>query len=236
MSGPGGSPRSFVFRKRALRLFLLVAALLPASFAAAQVALSELTIHNTPMPKAFLRQPYKWKFEAEGGVPPLRWQLAGGDLPDGLTLADDGTLTGRPLHAGEFHFAVSASDSAHPPKEKTLEFVLTVVIPLQVEWSRPAKIVGRRIEGAVRTSNGTEQDFDLTVVVVAVNQDGRATAIGYQRITLQKDQEDLEIPFGENLPTGTYEVNVDAVGEVAATNTIYRARLVSDKLTMPPEQ
>ena len=40
----------------------------------------------------------------------------------------------------------------------------------------------------------------------------------------------MEIPFGENLPHGTYEVNVDAVAEVAATNTIHRARLVANKL------
>jgi hypothetical protein len=40
----------------------------------------------------------------------------------------------------------------------------------------------------------------------------------------------MEIPFGENLPHGTYEVNVDAVGEVAATNTIDRTRLVANKL------
>jgi hypothetical protein len=36
----------------------------------------------------------------------------------------------------------------------------------------------------------------------------------------------LEIPFGENLPHGSYELNVDAVAEVAATNSIYRTRLV----------
>jgi len=61
---------------------------------------------------------------------------------------------------------------------------------------------------------------------MALNETGRATAIGYQRLTLKKDTTSLEIPFGENLPQGSYELNVDAVGEVAATNSIYRARLV----------
>ena len=75
-------------------------------------------------------------------------------------------------------------------------------------------------------SNQTEQDFDLTAIVMAVNEIGRATAIGYQRINLKKGTAELEIPFGENLPFGSYELDADVVAEVAATNSIYRARLV----------
>ena len=39
--------------------------------------------------------------------------------------------------------------------------------------------------------------------------------------------DEFEIPFGENLPFGTYDLNADAVAEVAATNTIYRSRLTT---------
>jgi len=62
--------------------------------------------------------------------------------------------------------------------------------------------------------------------MLAVNEIGRATAVGYQHFTLKNNTADLEIPFGENLPRGSYDLNVDAVAEVPATNTIYRARLV----------
>jgi len=34
-----------------------------------------------------------------------------------------------------------------------------------------------------------------------------------------------ELPFGEILPHGGYVIHVDAVGEVAARNLIYRERL-----------
>ena len=47
--------------------------------------------------------------------------------------------------------------------------------------------------------------------------------------TLKKDTTGMEIPFGENLPQGSYQLNVDAVAEVAATNSIYRARLVPNE-------
>jgi hypothetical protein len=42
---------------------------------------------------------------------------------------------------------------------------------------------------------------------------------------LKKNTDEFEIPFAENLPQGNYDLNVDAVGEVEATNAIYRARL-----------
>ena len=94
------------------------------------------------------------------------------------------------------------------------------------QWGRYPKVNGQRLEGSITVSNQTEQDFDLTVIVMAVNEIGRATAIGYQRFPLKKGDAGTEIPFGENLPRGSYELNVDAVAEVAATNSIYRTRLV----------
>ena len=38
--------------------------------------------------------------------------------------------------------------------------------------------------------------FSRQGAAVAVNENGRATALGYQRFTLQKNAADLEIPFG----------------------------------------
>jgi hypothetical protein len=124
---------------------------------------------------------------------------------------------------------VTVTDSGHPAHELSKEIVLHVIAPLLVEWSRYPKITGQRIEGAARVSNQTGQDFDFTIVVLAVNEIGRAIAIGYQHFTLTQGTVDLEIPFGENLPRGSYEVNLDAVGEVAATDIIYRSRLVTSE-------
>jgi hypothetical protein len=85
--------------------------------------------------------------------------------------------------------------------------------------------VGNRIDGSVIVSNSTGDDFDLTFVVLAVGDYGRATAIGYQRFTLKSGIDSFEIPFGETLPRGSYDVHVDAVAEVAAKDQIYRVRL-----------
>ena len=119
------------------------------------------------------------------------------------------------------------SDSGKPAYERSQELVLRVVTPLLAEWSEYPKINGQRVEGAIKVSNGTDRDFDLTVIILAVNETGRATAVGYQHVTLKRETSELAIPFGENLPPGAYEVNVDVVAEVPAIDTIYRARLVT---------
>jgi len=185
-----------------------------------------LSIPTTSLPKAYLRTPYHVQVEAKGGILPLKWTISKGALPPGLTLTDDGLLTGAPTEVGEYRFTVTVSDGGKPGQQRNQELMLQVVAPLLVEWSRYPKITGQRVEGAIKVSNRTGLDFDFTVIMLAVNEIGRATAVGYQHFTLKKDTADFDIPFGENLPRGTYDLNVDAVAEVPATNTIYRARLV----------
>jgi hypothetical protein len=213
-----------------LVLFFLPAFASVASSQQGTVAGGELAVQTTSLPTAFVRREYRFQLQAEGGVAPVRWEISTGTLPRGLVLSGDGILSGVPGESGQFRFVVTVTDSGNPAHQRNQEFVLRVIAPLLVEWSRYPKVSGQRVEGAVKVSNQTDEDFDLTFVAVAVNENGRATALGYQRFTLKKGTIDMEIPFGENLPHGTYEVNVDAVGEVAATNTIDRTRLVANKL------
>ncbi len=156
----------------------------------------------------------------------MRWEVTEGALPAGIVLGHDGILSGTPTETGEFKFTVMVTDSGRPAGQRNQQLVLTVVAPLLAQWGRYPKVKGRRLEGSIIVSDQTEQDFDLTVIMMAVNETGRATAIGYQRFPLKKGNTGQEIPFGENLPQGSYELNVDVVAEVAATNSIYRARLV----------
>ncbi len=185
-----------------------------------------------PLSKGFLRQPYHFKLEAQGGITPLTWEVTAGELPTGVQLSPDGTLSGAPTEVDSFRFEVTVTDSGKPPAQKKKQYVIDVVAPLVVEWSRKPKITGHRLDAAIRVSNQTGNDFDFTFVALAVAEDGRATAVGYQHFTLKTDTDKYEIPFSENLPQGSYDLNVDAVGEVAATNTIIRARLTPEKLVV----
>src|ERR1700720_3825571 len=92
---------------------LLAVILLATSVSVAQQggAIGEpLVLQTTTLPKAFLRQPYHFKLEAQGGILPLRWEVTNGSLPEGMDLAPDGTMTGAPTEVDTFHFVVTVTD------------------------------------------------------------------------------------------------------------------------------
>lgn len=205
----------------------LSAGALPASRPAAiQQSEPELLIqNNAELPDAYPRMPYEFQFHARGGVPVLQWRVEKGALPPGMKLEDDGRLHGAPEHKGEFQFTVSVRDGSNPQQAVQKGFTLHVLSAFTLAWKVPAHVNGNRIEGSVGVSNATPEDIDLTFIVMAIAANGRATAIGYQHFVLARGTIGKELPFGETLPNGGYLVNVDAVGEVAAKNLIYRERL-----------
>ncbi len=187
---------------------------------------SGIVIENdSDLPDTYPHASYEVRFRGRGGVPVLHWRLEKGALPPGIKLEDDGLLHGQPERMGEFQFTVSVRDGGKPQSAVQKEFVLRVRSALSLNWKAPAHVNGNRIEGSVDVSNTTPDDIDLTFIVMAVPPNGRATAIGYQHFVLRRATVAKELPFGESLPHGGYVVHVDAVGEVAAKNLIYRDRL-----------
>ena len=186
---------------------------------------SGLVIENdTDLPDTYPHAAYEVQFRAHGGVPTFHWRLEKGALPPGLKLEDQGLLHGQPDRTGEFQFTLSVSDASHQsPVQKG--FVLRVKSALSLNWKDVAHVNGSRIEGSVEVTNTTPDNMDLTFIVLAVAENGRATAIGYQHFLLRRGTLSKELPFGESLPHGGYVVHVDAVGEVAPKNLIYRDRM-----------
>src|SRR6266567_2510576 len=185
-----------------------------------------LVIQNdSNLPDTYPHAYYELRFRARGGVPVLHWKLEKGALPPGIKLEDDGLLHGHAERAGEFQFTVSVTDGGKPQQAVQKGFVVRVRSALSLNWKMPARVSGNRIYGSAVVSNATSDDIDLTFVVLAVAGNGRATAIGYQHFVLQRGAIEKELPFGETLPSGGYVVHVDAVGEVASKNLIYRDRM-----------
>ncbi len=193
--------------------------------------LTNLWLDAVSLPKASPRHEYKFQFQAHGGIPPMKYSVSEGKLPTGMKLADDGLLSGTPTTVGEFKFTVTAIDSSNPPQKAFRSYILRVLQPMVMEWKRHPRAVGNRIDGSIIVSNNTEDDFDFTFIVLAVAENGRATAIGYQHFPLKRGVDSQEIPFGETLPKGAYALHLDAVSEVPAKDQIYRVRLqTKDKL------
>lgn len=204
----------------ALFLFSQAAAQTPGTTAPA------LTITSQALPTAAPRQQYEATLEATGGVPPYHWEISSGELPAGLDLNPaSGLISGIPSETGQFEFVVTVSDSAEPPHTATRNFAIGSVEALSLEWSSEPHVDQDKISGAVKIANGTKDAFDQTVIIMAVNEYGKAFALGYRRMELKPDNVKVEILFGSTLPRGRYVVHADAIAEIPAKHAIYRNRL-----------
>jgi hypothetical protein len=200
----------------------------PGSWAQQASSFQSVSIPLKDLPKVSLWEPYSFRLQASGGIEPYHWHLIGGSLPRGITLEPSGELTGTTEETGQFEFTVLVTDNNRPQQQLQKTFMLSVEIPLSAKWSRRPTVNGQRIDGSIKVSNNTGRDFDLTFIVLAVNEIGRATAIGYQHFPVKRDARDMEIPFGDTLSRGNYAVNVDVVGEEPVSNRIFRVRSVAE--------
>jgi hypothetical protein len=193
------------------------------SLLAAQVP--PLAVVDEPLPSIEAGVEFHVLLHATGGVAPYVWSVASGDLPEGITLTPEGLLGGRATKAGTFTFVLKVEDSGHPAHTISKDFRAEVSTSLLLEWTDPPKVHDNRIDGSVQVSNGCKDTFDLTVIIVAVAENGRATAIGYEHFPLKAGAISVRIPFGNTLPYGGYVIHADAIAEIPAKKTILRQRL-----------
>jgi Putative Ig domain len=188
---------------------------------------SGLTITTQPPASAIVGRTFNFPLLATGGELPYSWHLVEGQLPPGLKLqAHTAVISGVPSTAGAYRFTVAVADSSAPPLQFQRSVVITVLSGLTIDWKQYPTVQGNTLSGSVAVTNEVGQDLDLTVVVVAVNGIGRATALGYQHLTIAADQSGLVIPFTGSPGMGAYVVHADAVAHHPGTHHgyIYRVR------------
>lgn len=188
-----------------------------------------LAILTDTLPKPLTHIPYTVQLTAQGGAPPYSWSIEKGKLPSGLHLDPKaGILNGVPVAPAELSFTIRVTDSAEPPATASRELKIRAVPALQLEWQGQPVLENDGIYGEVQVGNPSKDPYDLTFIIVAVNEIGKAFALGYQHFTL-RPQATQAIPFGASLPLGSYIVHADAVGEIAAKDIIRRAQLQTPK-------
>jgi hypothetical protein len=85
-----------------------------------------LSITTKDLKEATVGRPYETTLAANGGNPKYRFELAGGALPDGLHLSEEGKLFGTPTKEGIPPFVVKVTDSATPPKSASVALFISV--------------------------------------------------------------------------------------------------------------
>ena len=119
-----------------LRNFIPTLAALAATCLAAHAA-TRLTITSAAPRAAPVDIAYSQTFTASGGTLPYSWTVIAGVLPTGLSLnAATGLLSGTPLTAGPYQFAVRVQDSANAV-ESTSVSLLVQPAPLVIATKSP---------------------------------------------------------------------------------------------------
>jgi large repetitive protein len=79
---------------------------------------------TAPFPKAEAGMPFTVTPSATGGSGTYTWSVSKGVLPAGVTLANDGTISGAPTLAGRYAFTLTVTDSES--RSKSVDVTLVV--------------------------------------------------------------------------------------------------------------
>src|SRR3981189_1898554 len=92
------NPRTGVDVLRIVRIVAVVV-LWPGALVYSQTV-PPLTIADEALPSLDPGVEVRVPLSARGGVPPYRWSITSGELPEGISLTPDGFLVGRPPQTG----------------------------------------------------------------------------------------------------------------------------------------
>ncbi|MGE0445037.1 MAG: putative Ig domain-containing protein [Vicinamibacterales bacterium] len=92
-------------------------------------AIAPVTIATLVLPEGTAKMPYAVALEAEGGLGTYSWSVAGGALPAGYALSDNGVISGTTPAAVTLDVTLMVSDAADPSRSATRSFTLMVVPP-----------------------------------------------------------------------------------------------------------
>jgi hypothetical protein len=116
------------------------------------------------IPVGTVGEEYSHQFEGDGGCGPelpYQFSVLGGALPPGLTLLDDGLLTGIPTRAGSWSFWLELSDEDPPsepwcvPRKSQRLFTVEVVTALAITTtSAPPATIDTPYSLALRAAGG----------------------------------------------------------------------------------
>lgn len=113
-----------------------------------------LAIETTELPEALTGEAYAAMVEATGGVPPLTWAVSDGALPDGVTLASDGSLSGTPTETGVFDVTLEVTDSEDNAQTRAFMLAVRSGSPLITTEQLLPALVGERYEVRLEAEGG----------------------------------------------------------------------------------
>jgi len=121
-----------------MRITRVLVVLAAVAAVAAPVAWALAFVDSVHPPDGTVGTPYNFTFSSHSGCPPYRYKLLSGSLPSGLSLSDNGTISGTPTTAGTFNFWVGLGDTCVTPETGAQRpFTINIVPKLTVTSPSP---------------------------------------------------------------------------------------------------
>jgi hypothetical protein len=114
------------------------------------------SVTTTSLPNGAGGAAYTATVQESGGIAPFTWSVSSGSLPNGFSLASDGTISGTPCTGGTSNFTVQIADSATPPVTASAPLSLNVTVsPLSItSTSLPEGVTDAIYSQAVQAGGG----------------------------------------------------------------------------------
>lgn len=117
--------------------------------------LPPVTITTSSLPPAVSGQPYSASLAASGGVGPYVWTLAAGSLPAGLSLAQNGAISGTVSGAGPIEFVARVADATGGFTFRPFTINLQQVLTIDTSSELPPASVGVQYAQPLAAAGGT---------------------------------------------------------------------------------
>ncbi|MCL2435634.1 MAG: putative Ig domain-containing protein [Lentimicrobiaceae bacterium] len=120
----------------------------------AHLAIFAPTITTTSLPNGTVGAPYSEKLTATGSTP-MTWTVQSGNLPNGITLAENGKISGIPTESGNFNITFKATNSAGT-HTKALSIIINASpnAPVITTTTLPDGLVGTMYPATVISATG----------------------------------------------------------------------------------
>jgi hypothetical protein len=120
----------------------------------------KLMVTTTMLDNAIVGAPYSATLAASGGMMPYSWGMSSGALPTGLSLGNDGTISGTPTATpGNYSFTVKVTDMSTPTQTATAGLSITVMMTsgslTVTNNSLPGGTVGLTYTATLTAAGGT---------------------------------------------------------------------------------
>ncbi len=167
--------------------------------------------------KSYVNQQVNYKVTATGGVP--KYVFTSTQLPDGLELAVDGTITGTLTELGSYPITVTVEDAGGLRDTKT--FTHTVYQPLTLTVPANQKIIlGSAVTGtAVARGGDGAYKYTATGLPAGVTLNAATGTLSGTPLTAGRYTPVVSVSDGAGGPvTGTFEIVVEAATTLTFTS------------------